>query len=188
MAREIFDASTTGIAEVVVHFHSLPTNGDACMSCIYYEAPDELAHEAHVAQLLGVDVAEVRANFVGPDAARRIVARYSQLDATEIVGLAYDSLFKQLCGQAALKTTADRQVLAPFGFVSALGGVMLAIELIRRIRKGETSRPFNYWRISPWSSPVFKLRVVRPSRPDCEFCSNGVLQSVVRQLWGGDEQ
>jgi hypothetical protein len=158
------------------------------MSCIYYEAADELAHEAHVAELLGVDVADVRANFVAPDAARKIAERYSQLEPSAIVGLAYDSLFKQLCGQAALKTTADRQVLAPFGFVSALAGVMLAVEFIRRIRKGETSRPFNYWRLSPWSSPVFKLRVVRPSRPDCEFCSNAVLQTVVRQLWGGDEQ
>ena len=188
MAHEVFDASTTGIAEVVLHFHSLPTEDEACMSCIYHEAPDELAHEAHVAELLGVDVAEVRTNFVGPDAAHRIAERYPHLDAAAIVGLAYDSLFKQLCGQAALKTTADRQVLAPFGFVSALGGVVLAIELIRRIRKGEISRPFNYWRISPWTSPVLRLRVVRPSRPDCEFCSNDVLQTVVRQLWGGDEQ
>jgi hypothetical protein len=187
MAREVFDASTTGIAEVVLHFHRLPTDS-ACMSCVYYEAPDELAHEAHVAASLGIEVGQVKTNFVTWDAARRIVARYPQLDPGALIGLAYDSLFKQLCGQAALKTEADRQVLAPFGFVSVLAGVVLAMEVIRRVRTGNIEGPYNYWRLSPWSSPVLKLRVMRPSRPDCEFCSNETLRAVVKQLWGGDEQ
>jgi hypothetical protein len=55
MPHRVFDASTTGITEFVLHFNELPSE-DACMSCIYYEAADETGHEAHVADALGAVV------------------------------------------------------------------------------------------------------------------------------------
>lgn len=183
MPHHVFDASTTGISEVVVHFNQLPTAW-ACLSCVYHEAPDETAHEVHVAELLGVSVAEVRSNFVTEASARLIMLRYPDLAAEELIGLAYDSLFKQLCGQGALKTQADRQVLAPFAFVSVLAGVLLAVEIVRRVYAGLTVRPFNYWRVSPWGAPVERMRELRPKRGACEFCANPILQNVVRELWG----
>src|SRR5439155_11020297 len=55
---EVFDASTTGIAEIVVHFHRAPADG-ACLSCIYVQVEGELNHEASVAELLGFALEDV---------------------------------------------------------------------------------------------------------------------------------
>src|SRR5205807_1933794 len=49
--REVFDASTTGIAEVALHFSQQPPIG-ACLSCAYHHTPDEDAHDRHVAEAL----------------------------------------------------------------------------------------------------------------------------------------
>lgn len=180
MPRHVFDASTSGITEFVLHFNEIPSEL-ACMSCIYYEAPDEAAHEAHVADALGVSVADVRTNFVSPTAAIAIAQAYPQLDPVQLEGLAYDSLFKQLCGKGELKAGTAERVLAPFGFVSVLAGVMLAIEIA--IRTG-MQPAYNYWRLSPWGVPVDRMRQQRTKRAACEFCSNNTLQSVVKNLWG----
>jgi hypothetical protein len=180
LPRHVFDASTSGIVEIVLHFNTQPEEG-ACLSCIYHEAPDESAHEAHVAQALGVSRADVAANFITPTAARAIASRYD-LEAQELEGLAYDSVFKQLCGKGELKVEAQR-VLAPFGFVSVLAGVMLAIEVARRSGSQNVAPPFNYWRTSPWRSPVVRLRDQRPKRVGCEFCGNEDIQAAARQLW-----
>lgn len=185
LPHQVFDASTTGILEVVLHFNELPSS-HACLSCIYYEAPDETAHEAHVADSLGVDLDAVRGNFVSHESAAKIVQKYPQLDSAHLVGLAYDSLFKQLCGEGALRTAADKQVLAPFGFVSVLAGALLAVEVARRLRTRSVEHPFNYWRVAPWSSPVPQLKQTRGRAQECEFCNNPVLQTVARKLWSGD--
>jgi hypothetical protein len=183
MPRQVFDASTTGITEIVLHFNQTLSD-HACMSCIYHEAPDEAAHEAHVADALGVDIAAVRTNFVSADAARVIAGKYSQLDAGRLEGLAYDSLFKELCGKGELKTgTADR-VLAPFAFVSVLAGVMLAIEIAMRAGSSADPADYNYWRLSPWGAPFARMRELRAKRAGCEFCDNPVLRSVVKSVWG----
>ncbi len=73
------------------------------MSCIYHETPDESAHEVHVADALGVTVADVRDYFVSPSAAVAITLKYDYLDPEKLKGLAYDSLFKELCGKGELK-------------------------------------------------------------------------------------
>jgi hypothetical protein len=184
LPHNVYDASTTGIDEVVLHFNRLPT-ALACLSCIYYEAPDETAHEAHVAESLGVAVVDVHFGTVTEAAALSIVRRYPDLSPKHLVGLAYDSLFKQLCGQGALKTAADRQVLAPFAFVSVLAGVLLALEFVRRKRTELAERRFNYWRVSPWARPLERTMEIRPKHEDCVLCSDPILQSVVQQVWGG---
>lgn len=181
--HRVFDASTTGISEVVLHYNELPTS-DACMSCIYYEAPDETAHEAHVADALGVDVTAVRSNFVSAEHANVIAVKYPNLDAKRIEGLAYDSLFKELCGKGELKTSSAERVLAPFAFVSALAGVMMTLEIVTRINSTNRRGNYNYWRVSPWSAPFTRVRERRGRRPNCEFCGNQILQLVANRFWG----
>jgi molybdopterin/thiamine biosynthesis adenylyltransferase len=183
MPRRLFDASTTGITEFVLHFNELPAD-NACMSCIYYESPDEAAHEAHVADALGVDLAEVQTNFVSARAARAIATKYPALVPSELEGLAFDSLFKTLCGKGELRTSEEERVLAPFAFVSVLAGVLLAFEIAMRGGPRGSAPPYNYWRLSPWGPPLKRMREQRPRRAGCEFCGDEVLQGVVRKQWG----
>lgn len=184
---EVYDASTTGIEEVVLHFNRLPFS-TACMSCVYHHDESESSRERHIAEVLGVTVADVRENWVSASAAHRICARYPSLLPDRVEREAYDSLFKSLCGQGVLKTEGGRHVLAPFAFVSALAGALLAIELARRLWKRDATAPFNYWRLSPWGAPVARLRAMLPARIGCEACGNAVYREVAQQLWGkGDE-
>lgn len=178
---EVFDASTTGINEVVLHFHRQPTEG-ACLGCVYPHNPQEHAHEAHVADALGVSLTEVRQERISATAAMSICKRYPGLVAAELTGTAYDTLFKKLCSTLKLKTAEDRQVLAPFAFVSVLAGALLAVEFLRRIRRGHEG-VFNEWRISPWSNPVLRRRRHLEKNPACDFCSDSTLAAVARRLW-----
>jgi molybdopterin/thiamine biosynthesis adenylyltransferase len=183
MPGRVFDASTSGIAEVVLH-NNESRAPYACMACIYRETPDENAHERHVADALGVPAASVRENFVSLEAAAAIVCKYPHLNACALEGLAYDSLFKELCGQGQLRLGTSERVLAPFAFVSVLAGLMLTVEIATRLNTAAPLLHYNYWRISPWGPPVARLRERRPKRGDCEFCGNRILQSVMKTLWG----
>jgi len=180
---EVYDASTTGIQEVVLHFSKQPTEGKACLSCIYTEEEGEITHEQHVAEVLGVGAEKVRANFIDSDAAATISAKYPEIEPEAIIGTAYDSLFKQMCGQGKLQAAADKQVLAPFAFVSVLAGTMLAVELIRRVHRGEVAEPYNYWRLSPYNAPVIRGRYNRSKIENCEFCDTPELVSAAKALW-----
>ncbi len=177
----VFDASTTGVSEVVFHFHRQPTD-HACLSCVYHESPEEHAHEKHVAEAIGVSLDEVRRERISDAAAVLICQRYPQLNPASIAGTAFDTLFKQLCSSAQLKTSEGRQVLAPFAFVSVIGGVYLAIEFIRRLH-GSSADLFNEWRVSPWSNPVIRRRRKLERNPDCEFCSDPVLAGAAEKIW-----
>lgn len=183
---EVYDASTTDISEVVLHFNRQPTAGLACMGCIYAREAVEMAHERHVAESLGVTLEEVLGQFVSPEAARKISNRYTRLKAAEIEGKSYDTLFKELCGEAALRTAEDRQVFAPFSFVSVLAGTYLAIELVRRISQGRVETPFNIWKASPWFTPITRLRRTLPTNPACEFCRDEITQKIAAEFWAGE--
>ena len=63
----------------------------------------EEQHERHVADTLGIAVTDVRENFLSTDAAKLICARYPNKRPEELVGLAYDSLFKQFNSEQILK-------------------------------------------------------------------------------------
>jgi hypothetical protein len=183
---EVYDASTTDIREFVLHFNRHPLDGLACMSCIYFQDAAEDAHEAHVAEALGVPVEDVREQFVSRTAADKIMAKYPHVASGQITGLAYDTLFKQMCGEGKLLASEDRQVFAPFAFVSVLAGVFLAIEFKRR-RTGNASDGFNYWKVSPWSAPVPRAKRNREARKDCTHCSNPLMRQVAKTLWGSKE-
>jgi len=184
---EVFDASTTDIREVVVHYHKQVTER-ACLSCIYEADPDEASREAHIAEHLGVSVEEVRQERISEHAAKRIAARIPKLDGRAIVGVAYDTLFKQLCGEGELKTLEGRRVIAPFAFVSVLAGALLVLEVVRRLGKGVSGRNHNYWRVSPWHPPIQRRQQLRPKQPGCEFCSDSILARVNTALWGNQDR
>jgi hypothetical protein len=179
--REVYDASTTGIQEIVLHFNRLPPSA-ACLCCVYHQEAIELSREQHIADVLGLTLRDVRENWITRATANRICERYPTLSPAALEGEAYDSLFKMLCGEGKLTTAPDRQVFAPFAFVSVLAGSMLAIEFARRVVRGETVAPFNYWRLSPWSQPVPRLRLMRPRLPNCEFCAKEVYR-LGKRIW-----
>ena len=177
---EVFDASTTDIRAVVVHHHRQPTD-HACLSCIYRHVPDENAREQAIADGLGIEIAMVKESLISPEAATRISRLHPQIAASTIEGMAYDSLFKQLCAEQALRTPEGRQVLAPFAFVSSLAGALLVIEMLKSDSGAPSS---NYWQVNPWGAPNARLRRLRERVVDCEFCSRPEFLSVADQLWG----
>lgn len=178
----VIDASTTDVRGVVVHSHRQPTS-HACLSCIYRHVPEENLRERAIADGLGIDAEMVKEGFISNAAAAAIAAKHSAIEALAIAGMAYDSLFKQLCAAQTLLTPDSRQVLAPFAFVSSLAGALLVVEFLRSNAGVENT---NYWTVSPWGVPINRRRVLRPRISECEFCSNPDTDTVSRQLWGGD--
>lgn len=179
---EVFDASTTDIREVVLHHHIQP-EAHACLSCIYEPDDDELSREHHIAEHLGVSVDDVRSERISKSVAVIIADRFTGLVAANLVGTAYDTLFKRLCAESQLTTSTGRTVIAPFAFVSVLAGTLLALELVRRLGTGDAARNFNYWRLSPWHPPIGRRRVLRPKQPGCVFCGNTLLSKVNESIW-----
>jgi hypothetical protein len=184
LPEEVFDASTTDIREIVLHYSKQPTSL-ACMGCIYPADFSESARAKHVAEALGVLIEDVEQHQITASAAEQIISRYPDrgLTVESLVGEAYDSLFKSLCAQAAIATPEGRQVFAPFAFVSVLAGTLLVIDLVRRLNGEELQS--NYWTVSPWFPFFSRLRRKIGALPGCEVCSVPVIQAVNEELWGG---
>ncbi len=180
--REVFDASTTDIREIVIHHHAEP-NSHACLSCIYEIDVAESDREAHIAEHLGVSVDEVRTERISTPAAIQIHAKFPSLGVQRLSGMAYDSLFKQLCSEKQLRSVeGGKPVVAPFGFVSILAGALLVVEILRQTDLGHTTSD-NYWRVSPWHPPLPRRRILRPKQQLCNFCGNQVLVRINKALW-----
>lgn len=178
---EVYDASTTDVREAFFHFSRRPLRGLACLECAYPIDPMEQAHEQHVAGVLGLSLNHVRELTISPDAARTIAVRYPSYAVHELVGQSYDTLFKELCGKGRIIDKDQTQVLAPFAFVSVLAGTVLAIEFAHRISSG--SDGYNSFRVSPWTSPVLRLRQVVRTNAACSFCGNAVKAEYAETLW-----
>ena len=178
--RRIIDASTTDVRGVIVHSNTLPTD-QACLACIYRHVPEEHARERSIAEGLGVDLADVRSGLITESVARRIAQTHPRIDPATIVNLAFDSLFRQLCSEQALATPEGRQVLAPFAFVSAWAGILMAVEMLRSFG-GITAT--NYWSVDPWNLPIARSRTLRPRHPECQFCSKLEFEPIIQALWG----
>jgi len=177
---EVVDSSTTAAKEIIVHSHRQPTE-NACLGCIYKHVPDEQARAKDIAAGLGIDLADVAEDRISPAVAERIVSAHPQLVSSAITGMAYDSLFKSLCGEQALLTSTGAQVLAPFAFVSNLAGALLALELARSLA-GRASGS-NYLSISPWHPPHPKLRRLRSRDEACEYCGNSEFLGALKAVW-----
>ena len=180
---EVFDSSTTDIREIVVH-HNIQPNALACLSCIYEADEEEITREKHIAQHLGVSIEDVRTDRISKSAAERIVLMHTELRAENLIGIAYDTLFKTLCAEGQLQTPGGRRVIAPFAFVSVLAGTLLALEVVRRLGPGRHSQNFNYWRLSPWHPVDHRRRITRPKQAHCAFCADPILKRVNLDLWG----
>ena len=179
---EVFDASTTDIREVIVHYHKQPTTG-ACMSCIYATDRAEIKREILLASGLGLTVEDIRKREIDRRASETIIKHLKLGNVPEdFIGLACDTLFKRLCGEGRLKVAQDKQILAPFAFVSVLAGTLLAIELVRRLGSTDTWDD-NYWRASAWSPPIAALRRIRRRLSNCSFCGNPYLLATAEELW-----
>jgi hypothetical protein len=184
---EVLDASTTDVTEIIVHSHRQPTTG-ACLACIYKHIPDELARTRDIASGLGIDLADVTpGGLVDEHIARKIVSSHPQLTASKLVGIAFDSLYKQLCGELALLRPTGAQVFAPFAFVSNLAGALLALELARFDAGPEIAATSNLLCLSPWTPPHSRIRSWRGREPDCEFCSDPQALNALRDVWPEDE-
>lgn len=182
LAREVFDASTTGVEEVVFHHNRLMT-GKACLACVYAQTKQEGVFEQHVAEALGVTLEDVQSYLITPSAAARIAMAYPQVCVEQLIGRAYDSVFREMCATQSLRTAEERQVLAPFAFVSQLAGTVAAIELfLRRADEGRSAK-FNYWRLSPWRGINVDLQQDLSARSDCAVCASPQYQALARRLW-----
>lgn len=182
MPLEVVDASTTDIREIIVHSHRQLTSG-ACLACIYRHIPEEHAREKEIARGLGISLEDVAAGLVSRKIAEKIVNAHPDLNSESIVGMAFDSLFKQRCAEERLPVGDGVQVLAPFAFVSNLAGAYLAVELARLIRDAEDQDRTNYFFLSPWSAPNPRARRSRARDAECSFCSRPQAIITLKSLW-----
>jgi ThiF family len=183
LPRGMWDAST-GPGQISLHTNTFDP-AYACTECIYPETPEESAHERHVAEALNVDLERVHSGEPITEAdAQRIVERYPGYQRGQLVGKAFDSVFRELCSVGEIRTTRG-VVHAPLSFVSGLAGVLLYFELVKSCQP-ETFGPFqnnyNYFQINPFRQPNPEFRELRESRKECT-CQHEVVRKVYRKLW-----
>lgn len=122
------------------------------------------------------------------DATRTRQELVDELNNLRLESLAFDSLFKSLCATAQLVTAEQKQVLAPFAFVSQLAGTVQAIELFLRRLDPARAKQFNYWRVNPWRGIFADLQQMRLASPDCQVCTDSNYQLIANDLWRVTEQ
>jgi molybdopterin/thiamine biosynthesis adenylyltransferase len=177
---EVLDASTTDLTAVVVHSHRQPTPG-ACLSCIYPHIPMEDQRRIHMAEGLGLTLEEVRQGLIDEPIANKLAGLHPALVAEELVGKAFDSVYKEQCGKAALLNAAGQQAVAPLAFISNFAGALLALELVR-FEFNPSVRESSYLSLDPWRPPHLHARRARGRLPGCEFCgANG--PAALRAIW-----
>jgi E1 ligase-like protein/ThiF family protein len=185
LPAEVFDASTTDIREVVVHYnHAL--SGLSCMGCLYKADEKEVSQDQIIAEHLGVSIDDVKSSRISSTAAGAIALKHPHIDAASIEGQACDSLYKALCATGKLHAAVGKQVVAPFAFVSVLAGTLLLFDVITRLaRPGLLGT--NEWHVSPWREPFGQGRLTRMRFADCECCGKPVLRGLRARLWSTEE-
>jgi hypothetical protein len=180
LPAEVFDASTTDIREVVVHYNDALSDL-ACLGCLYKADEKEASQDQVIAEHLGVSVDDVKSSRISAAAAEAIASKHPHIDAASIEGQAYDSLYKALCATGKLHASVGKQVVAPFAFVSVLAGTLLLFEMMTRLaRPGLTQT--NEWHVSPWREPFSQGRLTRLRFASCECCGDTVQAQVLRGL------
>jgi len=180
---EVLDASTTGVSEVIVHSHRQPNPG-ACLACIYHHVPDELARERDIAAGLGVELADVTSGgLIDARIAGSIAAKHPGLNQSPLIGMAFDSLFKQLCAQQTLLTAAGEQSWhrSPSSPISRARSWH---SNSRALNPGSASRTEKtiYSRV-PWAPPHAHMRRYRGRMTDCEFCAQPTAEAAWTTVW-----
>lgn len=179
---EIIDASTTGLSEIITFSEKQPTDA-ACLACIYIYIAQESEQERYIAEALGLEISEVKRQFIDAQLAAKLANIHPSLRAKDIEGLAMDSLFRQMCGSGNLLDAKVEQVLAPLAFISNLAGALLAVELLRADSARAPFSDANYLFLSPWSPPSPRARRHRGKQPACEFCHGQHTHENMRTLW-----
>jgi molybdopterin/thiamine biosynthesis adenylyltransferase len=176
----VVDASTTDISAVVVHSHQQPTAG-ACLGCIYPYVAEEGNRERDIASGLGVTVEDVRAGLVTDEVAAKILEAHPDLAGRKLVGMAFDSLYKERCAEDSLITAAGEQALAPFAYISALAGALQVVELALRLR--DPNAPSSYLNVDPWSPPHRFIRRAKERLKECHFCGRPIAAALLKEMW-----
>ncbi len=182
LPKAVWDAST-GPDHVVVH-HNKFIQDEACMACVYHQTPDEDAGFRHIAEKLNVSIDRVKSGDpIDREDALRIHEIYAHLAVDRLIGKAFDSIFRDLCGAGQLRVEG-RQMLAPLPFISAMAGFHLAFEFFKS-RVPEVFARFqdcNYAQLNPFFPPNPALREWRRPRPNC-FCQLPQTRRIFDQLW-----
>ncbi len=182
---EVFDASTTGTREIVLHVNR-QLSGLACMGCIYPRDEREISVQESIARHLGIELEDMAPGRISAPIAAKIASKYPQLDAAGLEGQAFESLYKSLCSSQQLRSAEGTTVIAPFAFVSVLAGALLLLEMVSSIRSSHPNDRPNDWRISPWHRPLpFKQRR-RTRLSSCECCGRAGLRRVAESIWASD--
>lgn len=184
MPQVISDCSTTDISEVTIFFGKL-SQDEACLSCLYSEIPSEEGQLKDIADALAVPLEEVKKGIITELYALKINQKYPEVNPRDIIGLAYDSFAKALCGRGALKPSDEKKLenvnIAPLCHVSAIAGIFMAIEIKRRFHHKEQSQNWNYWKINPWTTPSTKMRKRLTVNEKCTF--HGTPLTLAQNLW-----
>lgn len=178
---EVLDASTTDLTAVVVHSHRQPTDG-ACLACIYPHIAVEDQRRIHMADGLGLSVDEVRQGFIDQEIAQKLSALHPNLDASTLVGKAFDTIYKEQCGNGVLLNAAGQQAVAPLAFISNLAGALLAVELVR-FEANPSSHESYYLTLDPWRPPHAHARRTRDRNCNCQFCGDGNSAAAMKAVW-----
>ena len=107
--------------------------------------------------------------------------RFPDLVAADLVGTAYDTLFKGSVLKVLCRCWRKR-VVAPLHLYPHSRARCSRSELVRR-RMGKLPMDYNYWRLSPWHPPFARRRILRPRQPHCVSCANAVLRRVNESIW-----
>ncbi|HEV2398775.1 MAG TPA: ThiF family adenylyltransferase [Candidatus Sulfotelmatobacter sp.] len=182
LPREIIDAST-GPNQIVIHRNGYEREW-ACLECIYPRIEIEDAHYEHVAYKLGIPLQRVKSGeLIDVSDAEAIHSIYPSLAVDDLLGRAFDSVFRELCSAGELRVE-DRVVLAPMPFVSAAAGAYLYLEMIKSIKHGifASFRRYNYVQMNPFFPPNPSFAEMRPSREGCT-CQSAVYRHAFERLW-----
>jgi hypothetical protein len=181
LPQEVFDASTTDIREIVLHYNNVHEDL-ACMGCLYRVDEKEISQDQVIADHLSVSLDEVRSSRISRSTALAITQRHPHLNVDAIEGQAFDSLYKELCGTGELQTAVGKQIVAPFAFVSVLAGTLLLLDVVHRIARPGRGNT-NEWRVSPWRTPFRQGRHTRLRLDSCECCGKPLMRKLRSKLW-----
>lgn len=182
LPREIIDAST-GPNQIVIHRNRYERDW-ACLECIYPLIEIEDAHYRHLASKLGIPLERVKsADVINKPDAEVIHRTYPALAIEDLIGRAFDSVFRELCSAGELRIE-DHVVLVPMPFVSAAAGAYLYLELIKCLRQDIFApfRGYNYVQMNPFFPPNPSFAEMRPSRDTCK-CQSFPYRHAFDRLW-----
>ena len=184
LPRTVFDASTTGAEEIVVFSQAFPLAG-ACLSCIYPHVREEDQRDKHIADNLGLMLEEVKSGHITAALAEKLERNFpGKVSSASVLGMAFSSLHKALCGQQALLSPGVvDQAAAPFSFFSNLAGLLLALELYRAQEAGDAWQGSNSMHLNPWVEPHSRLRRRPRPRTGCDFCSRPESHAAMAAVW-----